>query len=131
MTSERPHFPPPLPSDQVSGPGPATAPAPATAGRPVPQPGIAGAYQPVPDLRKPSAHWALTVTGTLLCFVIGVVGLVFSAQTGTRWRAGDVRGAHAASRLAWWFGVVAVCAFALFLVLGVIAAISDPYYSSY
>jgi hypothetical protein len=73
----------------------------------------------------------LTVTGAVLCFAIGVVGLVFSAQTGARWRAGDVHGARAASRLAWWFGVVAIATFALFVAALVITAANDAYYSSY
>ena len=126
MTTDRPHFPPPDASQRFGGPSSAPT-------RPVPSAQNVGARSVaaptvrVPSVgRRPSPHWLLTVTGTVLCFVVGVIGLVFSATTAARWRAGDERGARTASRLAWWFGIIAIVTFLVIVTIVVIAAANDP-----
>jgi hypothetical protein len=104
----RPHYPPPKPP-----PPPASY---VQGGYPQPGHGPGG----VPATAQPSAYWPLTIISFLLSFLFGGIAMYFSAQVGNRWRAGDVAGAHKASKTALIWGIIglAVGLFVFFAVLG-------------
>jgi hypothetical protein len=49
---------------------------------------------------KPSTYWPLSIIAFLCSFIIGGIGMYFSAQVTSRWDAGDVEGARKASKTA-------------------------------
>jgi hypothetical protein len=114
----RPHYPPPKPPPPPSNYGQGG----------YPQPGYRpGGYPPqgygpsgVPATAQPSAFWPLTIISFLCSFLFGGIAMYFSAQVGNRWRAGDVAGAHKASKTALIWGIIglAVGLFLFFAVLG-------------
>lgn len=82
-------------------------------------------YEPAPAGPSPSEPppsnlvWAILTT-VLCCIPAGVVSIVFAAQVGGRWAAGDHAGAHDASRKArLWAIIAAVLGLAAYVLLGV------------
>lgn len=63
---------------------------------------------PVANQTKPSAHWPLTIVAFLFSLVTGGIGMYFSAQVGSRWRSGDIKGANKASKTALILGIVGI-----------------------
>jgi hypothetical protein len=49
---------------------------------------------------KPSTYWALSIISFLCSFILGAIGMYFSAQVTSRWNTGDVEGARKASKTA-------------------------------
>jgi len=49
---------------------------------------------------KPSTYWPLSIIAFLCSFIIGGIGMYFSAQVTSRWDAGNVEGARKASKTA-------------------------------
>jgi Interferon-induced transmembrane protein len=49
---------------------------------------------------KPSTYWVLSIIAFLCSFIIGGIGMYFSAQVTSRWNAGNVEGARKASKTA-------------------------------
>jgi hypothetical protein len=118
----RSKYPPPKPPSPAPNPPQArqAPPAPPAAGYPQPpgypqqpQPG----YQQQPPgygpggvraAVQPSAYWPLSIIA-LICFLLaGIVAIYFSAQVGSRWRAGNVQGAEKASRMALIWSIVGI-----------------------
>jgi hypothetical protein len=77
---------------------------------------------------QPSAHWALSIISFICFFLIGLIAIYFSAQVGNRWRAGDVRGAEKASRMAQTWGIVGIVVFGLIVFLAVLGNTSGSSY---
>jgi hypothetical protein len=98
----RPHYPPPKPP-----PPPSTY-----VQRGSHQPGYGPAGYPqqgfVPSgvRAAPPAYWPLTIISFLCSFLFGGIAMYFSAQVGSRWRAGDVAGAQKASKTALIWGII-------------------------
>jgi Interferon-induced transmembrane protein len=69
---------------------------------------------------QPSAYWPLTIISFICSFLFGAIAMYFSAQVGSRWRAGNAAGAEKASRMALIWGLVgiAVGLIVFFAVLG-------------
>jgi hypothetical protein len=57
---------------------------------------------------QPSAYWPLSIISFICFFLVGVIAIYFSAQVGSRWRAGNLQGAEKASRMALIWGIVGV-----------------------
>jgi Interferon-induced transmembrane protein len=57
---------------------------------------------------QPSAYWPLSIISFICFFLVGLVAIYFSAQVGTRWRAGNVQGAEKASRMALIWSIVGI-----------------------
>ena len=69
---------------------------------------------------QPSAYWPLSIISFICSFLFGAIAIYFSAQVGSRWRAGNAAGAEKASRMALIWGLVgiAVGLIVFFAVLG-------------
>jgi hypothetical protein len=82
------------------------------------QPGYARGVARAPA--QPSAYWPLTIISFICSFLFGAIAMYFSAQVGSRWRAGNAAGAEKASRMALIWGLVgiAVGLIVFFAVLG-------------
>jgi hypothetical protein len=101
----RPKYPPPKPPSPTTGYPPSAAP-------PQPQ----QAYQPQPAYRpdvgrppiQPPARWPLSIISFLCFFLVGIVAMYFSAQVGSRWRAGNTAGAEKASQMALLWGIAGI-----------------------
>jgi hypothetical protein len=65
---------------------------------------------------KPSAHWALSIIAFLCSFIIGAIGLAFSAQVNSRWNAGNIEGARKASKTALIIDIIGIAIGVLFIV---------------
>lgn len=57
---------------------------------------------------QPSAYWPLSIISFICSFLFGAIAIYFSAQVGSRWRAGNVQGAQKASRMALIWGLVGI-----------------------
>jgi hypothetical protein len=109
----RSKYPPPKPPSPTPNPPQArqAQQAPPAAGYPQ-QPG----YQQQPGYgpggvrapAQPSAYWPLSIISFICFFLVGLVAIYFSAQVGTRWRAGNVQGAEKASRMALIWSIVGI-----------------------
>jgi Interferon-induced transmembrane protein len=111
----RPKYPPPKPPSPTTGYPPSPAPP-----QPQPQPGYQPqqAYQPQPqpgyrpDVGRPPiqppARWPLSIISFLCFFLVGIVAMYFSAQVGSRWRAGNTAGAEKASQMALLWGIAGI-----------------------
>lgn len=73
---------------------------------PAPQP--AQYAPPAMAGEKPSAYWPLSIIALLFSLLFGIIAVVFSAQVGSNWKAGDVEGAMTASRRARLFGIIGI-----------------------
>jgi Interferon-induced transmembrane protein len=71
---------------------------------------------------QPSAHWPVSVISFLCFFLIGVIAIYFSAQVGSRWRAGNLQGAEKASRMALTWGIVGIVLGGLILFLAALGS---------
>jgi hypothetical protein len=71
---------------------------------------------------QPSAHWAVSIISFLCFFLIGVIAIYFSAQVGSRWRAGNLQGAEKASRMALTWGIVGIVLGGLILFLAALGS---------
>ncbi|RCV50730.1 CD225/dispanin family protein [Marinitenerispora sediminis] len=82
--------------------------------------------------------WA-NILGIFGCTVIGIIGLIFALQVGSKWTIGDYAGAEDAASKAKIFGIISLIAFILQVVFWVIyiifvvilAASSTATYSTY
>jgi hypothetical protein len=137
-----PYHPPPAgppPSGPPGPPGGYAPPPPPAYGAPPPAygtvPGYGGyGYGQAPSGPKPSNYLVQSILTTLFCCLpVGIVSIVFAAQVDSKWNAGDVQGAHNASRQArtWaWvsFGLgLAVIAIYLVAVIALAGSSSTTY----
>jgi TIR domain/Interferon-induced transmembrane protein len=98
-----------------------------------------GRYQSWPaPMQPPKPHWALSITalllgillgapggyGLLVFLPLGIVGLVFSSQTTSRWAKGDAAGAARASGRARLWAWIAIGVEVLLIVVAVILVAS-------
>jgi len=69
--------------------------------------GYPGGYQPAGP--PPPNHLAFAIISTVLCCLpLGIGAIIFSTQVNTKWNAGDVDGAHVASKRAKTFAIWSV-----------------------
>jgi hypothetical protein len=116
----RSKYPPPKPPSPTTGyqPGPPpprpSPPPPQPQPQQQPQPG----YRPQPA--QPPARWALSIISFLCSILFGILAMYFSAQVGSRWRAGNTAGAEKASQMALIWGIVGIVVglFAFFAAVG-------------
>jgi Interferon-induced transmembrane protein len=98
-SSERRYPPPPPPSPQQAGGSQQGVPVPQQAQTP---------QGPSQGAVKPSAYWPLTIISFLCFFIVGAIGMYFSAQVSSRWNEGNVEGARQASKTALILGIVGI-----------------------
>jgi Interferon-induced transmembrane protein len=109
----RSKYPPPKPPSPTTGYPP--SPAPPQPPQQQPQPPQQG-YQPQPGYRpdvgrppiQPPARWPLSIISFLCFFLVGIIAMYFSAQVGSRWRAGNTAGAEKASQMALLWGIAGI-----------------------
>jgi hypothetical protein len=70
------------------------------------------------------------LTTIFCCQILGIVSIVFAAQVNSKWNSGDIQGAMDASKnaklwawIAFGSGLIIVLAFAVFAMIGGLAAI--------
>jgi hypothetical protein len=101
----RSKYPPPKPPTPTTGYQPSPPP-------PQPPPG----YRPDPGYRadvvrqptQPPTRWPLSIISFICSIVFGAIAMYFSAQVGSRWRAGNTAGAEKASQMALIWGIVGI-----------------------
>ncbi|MBN2663097.1 MAG: CD225/dispanin family protein [Bacteroidales bacterium] len=70
------------------------------------------------SFNKPKTYLALAIITTLMCCLpLGIVSIVFASQVETKFRAGDIKGAEAASKSALTFGIIALVSGIIFLLI--------------
>lgn len=112
---------PPGPEPELEGGRPEPPPPPPPPGPPPPAPPYQPpypqqAYQPQPGYRpdvgrppiQPPARWPLSIISFLCFFLVGIIAMYFSAQVGSRWRAGNTAGAEKASQMALLWGIAGI-----------------------
>lgn len=110
---------PPAPGYAALYPSPSYPPP--AAGYPGAMPGYgyqAGPYRQRPNPGPmPPNHLVLAIVALLFVTVCGIVALVYATQVESRWRAGDVAGAHDASEKARRWGWASIIISGVFLAL--------------
>lgn len=118
---------PPAPPAPVAPPAP---PAPPAYGAPAPAPMPAAAGYAAPKPPRPSNWlWQSIVATLLCCWPLGIPGIVFAVQVGSKYDAGDYAGAEAAAKKAKLFTLLSIglgfVGGLIYVVLMVILGIAD------
>jgi 4-amino-4-deoxy-L-arabinose transferase-like glycosyltransferase len=75
---------------------------------------------------QPPAYWPLSIISFICSFLFGGIAMHFSAQVGSRWRAGNTAGAEKASKMALIWGIVGI-AVGLIVFFAVIGSADSGY----
>jgi len=75
---------------------------------------------------RPPAYWRLSIISFICSFLFGGIAMCFSAQVGSRWRAGNTAGAEKASKMALVWGIVGI-AVGLIVFFAVIGSAESGY----
>jgi 4-amino-4-deoxy-L-arabinose transferase-like glycosyltransferase len=75
---------------------------------------------------QPPAYWPLSIISFICSFLFGGIAMHFSAQVGSRWRAGNTAGAEKASKMALIWGIVGI-AVGLIVFFAVIGSAESGY----
>ena len=63
--------------------------------------------------QRPSSNWGLSIVALFLCFIPGLVAVLYSAQVQQKWDQGDAEGSARASKNAQIWGIVGIVVGAL------------------
>jgi 4-amino-4-deoxy-L-arabinose transferase-like glycosyltransferase len=113
--SPRPKYPPPKPPSPTANPPQGGYPQ---------QPGYGPGAVRAPA--QPPAYWPLSIISFICSFLFGGIAMYFSAQVGSRWRAGNTAGAEKASKMALIWGIVGI-AVGLIVFFSVIGSAESGY----